>query len=284
MKNVLITTDFNDLSLNACLKFCKFMFKDSDTNYSLLHVSEEIGFFGRLLGQQEVEEEVQRLHFTELKKNIKTLYGLDITPYIRKGHIADEINKFIKEQSIDLLVVGTSNTGLNTIGANTHKLIRTTEIPIMTIAVTADPKPIKNILLPIELNLSSRQKVPIAIQWAKNYNAQVTIIIGSWDGIEVEQRRRLEYTATATKEFIQSKGVRCEVVKMPTLTESKDFADEVIKYMNDEKNDVDLCIVMGRDITTDFAADPRAQDVVRFARVPVVCAPLKKKGVSVSFL
>ena len=270
MKNVLITTDFNDLSLNACLKFCKFMFKDSDTNYSLLHVSEDIGFFGKLLGQQEVQEDVQKLHFAELKKNIKTLYGLEVTPYIRKGRITGEINRFIQANAIDLLVVGTSNTGLNTIGANTHKLIRTAEIPLMTVAVNIEPKPIKNILLPLELNLSSRQKVPNAIKWAKEYGAKITIIIGSWDGIETDQRKRLEYTASKTEDFILSKGVECHVVKMPTLAQSKDFANEVIKYMNEEDNGVDLCIVMGRDISTDFAADPRAQDVVRFAKVPVV--------------
>ena len=284
MKNVLITTDFNDLSLNACLKFCKFMFKDSDTNYSLLHVSEDMGFFGKLLGQQEVQEDVQKLHFAELKKNIKTLYGLEVTPYIRKGRITGEINRFIQANAIDLLVVGTSNTGLNTIGANTHKLIRTAEIPLMTVAVNIEPKPIKNILLPLELNLSSRQKVPNAIKWAKEYGAKITIIIGSWDGIETDQRKRLEYTASKTEDFILSKGVECHVVKMPTLAQSKDFANEVIKYMNEEDNGVDLCIVMGRDISTDFAADPRAQDVVRFAKVPVVCVPLKKSGMDVAFL
>ncbi|MBR1626317.1 MAG: universal stress protein [Bacteroidales bacterium] len=284
MRKILITTDFNDLSLNACLKFCKYMFKDSDTNYSLLHVSEEIGFFGKLLGQQEVQEDIQILHFAELKKNIKTLYGLDVTPYISKGRIADEINKFIQYNAIDLLVVGTSNTGLNTIGANTHKLIRTSEISLMTVAVNIEPKPIKNILLPLELNLSSRQKVPNAIKWAKEYGAKITILIGSWDGIETDQRRRLEYTASATENFILQKGVECKIVRMPTLAQSKDFADEVIRYMNDEKNDVDLCMVMGRDITTDFAADPRAQDVVRFAKVPVICIPLKKSGMNAAFL
>lgn len=284
MKNLLITTDFNDLSLNACLKFCKFMFKDSDTNYSLLHVSEEVGFFGKLLGQQEIDQEVQELHFVELKKNIKKFYELDITPFIRKGRITGEINRFIKEENIDLLVVGTSNTGLNTIGANTHKLIRTSEIPLMTVAVNIEPKPIKNILLPLELNLSSRQKVPTAIKWAKEYGAKITIIIGSWDGIEIDQRRRLEYTASQTEEFIISKGVNCEVVKMPTLSQSKDFADETIKYINTPENGIDLCIVMGRDITTDFAADPRAQDVVRFSKVPVLCVPLKKSGMSIAFL
>ncbi len=284
MRNILITTDFNDLSLNACLKFCKFLFKDSDTNYSLLHVSEEVGFFGKLLGQQEVSEDVQRLHFSELQKNIKTLYGLDVTAYIRRGRITGEINNFIRENKIDLLVVGTSNTGLNTIGANTHKLIRTAEIPLMTVAVNIEPKPIRNILLPLELNLSSRQKVPTAIKLAKEYGARITILIGSWDGIESDQKLHLEYTASKAENFILSKGVECNVVKMPMLAQSKDFADESIKFMNNETNGVDMCIVMGRDITTDFAADPRAQDVVRYAKVPVICVPLKKSGMNAVFL
>lgn len=284
MKNILVTTDFNDLSLNACLKFCKSMFKDSDTNYSLLHVSEEIGFFGKLFGQQEVQPEYQQFHFQELEKNIKTLYGLDVTPHIRKGRITEEINKFAKENNIDLIVIGTSNTNLHAIGANTHKLIRTAEVPVMTINIDIDPKPIRNILLPIELDLSSRQKVPYAIRWAKEYDAKIIILIGSWDGIEVDQRRRLEFTASRVEDFILDKKVDCQIVKLEPLAASKDFADETIKYMNDEKNMIDLCMVMGRDVSTDFAADPRAQDVIRYARVPVVSCPLKRSGMNTSFL
>ncbi|MBP3253412.1 MAG: universal stress protein [Bacteroidales bacterium] len=284
MTNILITTDFNDLSLNACLKFCKSMFKDSETKYFLLHVREDMGFFAKLLGGQEVHEDYQQFHFQELQKNIKTLYGLDVTTYIRKGRITGEINRFVKAENIDFMVTGTSNTRLHTIGANTHKLIRTAEIPMMTVNIDIEPREIKNILLPLELNLSSRQKIPYAIQWANNYNAKLTILIGSWDGIEVDQRRRLEYTASRAQDFILDKGVDCEVVKMPTLAQSKDFADEVIKYMNEESNQVDLCMVMGRDVSTDFAADPRAQDVIRYAKVPVICVPLKKTGMDTAFL
>lgn len=73
-------------------------------------------------------------------------------------------------------------------------------------------------------------------------------------------------------------------MKLEPLAASKDFADETIKYMNDEKNMIDLCMVMGRDVSTDFAADPRAQDVIRYARVPVVSCPLKRSGMNTSFL
>ncbi len=284
MKNVLITTDFNDLSMNACLKFCKALFKDDETKYYLLHVSEELGFFAKLLGQQAVELEYQQLHFNELQKNIKKLYDLDVTTCIRKGRIAEQINMFVKENDIDLLVAGTSNTNLYSIGANTHKLIRMAEIPLLTVRIDIEPRPIRNILVPLELNLSSRQKIPYAIDWARKYGAKITLIIGSWDGVESEQRQKLEYIANHTQDFILDKGVDCEVVKMKPLGLSKDFADETIKYLNNEANKVDLCMVMGRDITTDFAADPRAQDVVRFAKCPVICCPLRKTGMSAEFL
>lgn len=284
MTNVLITTDFNDLSLNACLKFCKAMLKDSDTNYYLLHVKEDVGFFGRLLGQQGVSTDYQEFHFLELKKQIKTLYNLEVTPFIRKGRIASEINKFVNEHDIDAIVAGTSNTNLHAIGANTHKLIRTAEVPLITVNINMDPRPIKNILLPIELNLSSRQKIPYAIFCAKKYGAKIILLIGSWDKIDKDMDQHMEYTAVHTKEFVLNKGVDCEIVKMKPLNESKDFADETIKYMNNPENAVDLCIVMGRDLTTDYSADPRAQDIVRYAKMPVICCPLKNTGISTDFL
>src|SRR5574344_141851 len=283
-KNVLIATDFNDLSLNASLKFCKFLFKDSDTKYSLLHVAEEIGFFGKLFGQQEECPDCQQYRFDELKQNIKTLYGLEIDTYVRKGRISNEINNFCKEKNIDLIIAGTSNSRDNTIGANTHRLIRTTDFPILTINMNIDPKPIRNILLPIELLLSSRQKVKNAIEWAKNYNAKITIISGIWEKTENDTHKKIVTIVNSVQDFILNKGVDCEVVMMKHLNESKDYADSVIEYMNNDKNGGDLTIVMGRDESTDFSADPRSQDVVRFAKVPVLCVPLKKSGMSAGFL
>jgi hypothetical protein len=283
-KNILIATDFNDLSLNASLKFCKFLFKDSTTNYFLLHVTEEVGFFGKLFGQQEECPDCQQFRFDELKKNIKILYGLDVETYVRKGRISSEINNFCKEKDIELIVAGTSNSCDNTIGANTHRLIRTTDYPLMTINMNIDPKPIRNILLPIELMLSSRQKVKDAISWAKAYGAKITILSGIWEKTENDTYKKIITIAHSTQDFILNKGIDCEVVMLKDLNESKDYADGVINYMNDEKNQVDLTIVMGRDETTDFSADPRSQDVVRFAKVPVVCVPLKKSGMSANFL
>lgn len=284
MKKVLITTDFNDLSLNACLRFCKYMFRDSTTEYYLLHVSEQVGFFARLLGQQEKAPEYQELQLEELKKNIKKLYDLDVKPYIRKGSVTEQINLFTKEIEADLMVAGTSNTNVHVIGANTHRLIRTADVPIMTVNIAIEPKPIRNIVLPIELYLSSRQKVPYAIKWAKEFGAKVTLLIGTWEGQDEEDFNKIKVIGSGAQKFILDKGVNCDIVTLQNLKTGKDYADEVIKYVNNEENKVDLCMVMGRDESTDFAADPRAQDIVRFSQVPVVCIPLKNGGMKTEFL
>lgn len=284
MKKILITTDFNDLSLNACLRFCKYMFKDSTTEYYLLHVSESIGFFARLLGGQEKAPEYQQLQLEELRKNVKKLYDLDVKPYIRKGSVTEQINIFAKEINVDLIVVGTSNSNLHVIGANTHRLIRTSDYPIMTVNLAIDPKPITNIILPIELYLSSRQKIPYAIKWAKEYGAKITLVIGTWEGQDEEDYNKIKVIGSGSQKFILDRGVNCDMVVLKNLKSGKNYADEVIKYINNEENKADICMVMGRDESTDFAADPRAQDVVRYAKIPVVCIPLKHGGMKTEFL
>lgn len=284
MKKILITTDFNDLSLNACLRFCKYMFKDSTTEYYLLHVSESIGFFARLLGGQEKAPEYQQLQLEELRKNVKKLYDLDVKPYIRKGSVTEQINIFAKEVNVDLIVVGTSNSNLHVIGANTHRLIRTSDYPIMTVNLAIDPKPITNIILPIELYLSSRQKIPYAIKWAKEYGAKITLVIGTWEGQDEEDYNKIKVIGSGSQRFILDRGVNCDMVILKDLKSGKNYADEIIKYINNEENKADICMVMGRDESTDFAADPRAQDVVRYAKIPVVCIPLKHGGMKTEFL
>ena len=284
IKKVLVTTDFNDMSLNVCLKFCKSMFRDSTTEYTLLHVTEPVGFFGKLLGQQEPGTEYSQLRLNDLKSNIKALYDLNVKPIVKKGSVTEEVNKYVKANDISLIVAGTSNTNIHAIGANTHRLIRTAEVPLMTINIGIDPKPIRNIVLPIELYLSSRQKVPYAINWAKEFGASITILIGTWETQDEEQYKKIKLISNSTQKFILENGIYCDVVTLKNLETGKDYADEVIKYINEPDNKADLCMVMGRDDSTDFAADPRAQDVVRYANVPVVCLPLKKSGMNTAIM
>lgn len=282
-EKILVITDFNDFSLNVCLKFSKYLFHDN-SEVELLHVIEESGFISKLFSSRDEDlENCVKARLPLVGKNINEIYGIDIKTNLRKGRITKEINEFCQENEIDLVIMATANVSDKSIGANTHRLIRTATVPLLVLSVDLDPRPIRNILIPIELYLSSRQKVADAVAWAKHFGARITIISGVWDSDE-ETKFKVKQISNNTKEFIETKGIECKLVMLDRLETGKDFADETIKYMNNPENEVDIVMVMGRDESTEFNIDSRSQDVVRYARIPVLCVPLRKTGMNARFL
>lgn len=282
-EKILVITDFNDFSLNVCLKFSKYLFNDN-SEVELLHVIEESGFISKLFSSRDEDlENCVKARLPLVGKNISEIYGVDIKTNLRKGRITKEINDFCQENEIDLVIMATANVSDKSIGANTHRLIRTATVPLLVLSVDLDPRPIRNILIPIELYLSSRQKVADAVAWAKHFGARITIISGVWDS-DKETKFKVKQISNNTKEFIESKGIECELVMLDGLETGKDFAEETVEYMNNPKNEVDIVMVMGRDESTEFSIDSRSQDVVRYARIPVLCVPLRKTGMNARFL
>ncbi|HIW88094.1 MAG TPA: universal stress protein [Candidatus Onthomorpha intestinigallinarum] len=282
-EKILVITDFNDFSLNVCLKFSKYLFNDN-SEVELLHVIEESGFISKLFSSRDEDlENCVKARLPLVGKNISEIYGVDIKTNLRKGRITKEINDFCQENAIDLVIMATANVSDKSIGANTHRLIRTATVPLLVLSVDLDPRPIRNILIPIELYLSSRQKVADAVAWAKHFGARITIISGVWDS-DKETKFKVKQISNNTKEFIESKGIECELVMLDGLETGKDFAEETVEYMNNPKNEVDIVMVMGRDESTEFSIDSRSQDVVRYAKIPVLCVPLRKTGMNARFL
>ena len=70
-------------------------------------------------------------------------------------------------------------------------MLRLTNVPILALKQDYQEKEIKNILIPLELYLSSRQKVADAIAWAKHYNAKITLYSGIWDKEKENYRKYL---------------------------------------------------------------------------------------------
>ncbi len=181
-----------------------------------------------------------------------------------------------------ILLVSNEET-TEVLGANTHKLLRLTHIPILALKQSYQEKEIKNILIPLELYLSSRQKVADAIAWAKHFNAKITICSGIWDK-EKEIIFRVNKIGENVKEFIKSKGVDCDWVIFENLHSSKDFTKKIINYANSPNTNVDIVMVMNKDESEEFRIDDRGREIIRLSRTPVLCIPLKKIGMSANFL
>ena len=282
--NILIVTDFNETSLNLCLRSYKHLFSKSSSLH-LLNVVEDNGFFSRLFASyNNTLEDCVKSKFPLIKESIKNSFGIDIIPHVKKGNISTEIVNFCKEENIDLIILLVSNEETTeVIGANTHKLLRLTHIPILALKQSYQEKEIKNILIPLELYLSSRQKVADAIAWAKHFNAKITICSGIWDK-EKEIIFRVNKIGENVKEFIKSKDIDCDWVIFENLHSSKDFTEKIINYANSSNTNIDIVMVMNKDESEEFRIDDRGREIIRLSRTPVLCIPLKKIGMSANFL
>jgi len=63
------------------------------------------------------------------------------------GSLVPEIEKYIDEHNIDLVVMGTRGEGNATFGSNTDKVIRHSPVPVLSVRIC--PAHIKNIVLPV---------------------------------------------------------------------------------------------------------------------------------------
>jgi nucleotide-binding universal stress UspA family protein len=282
--NILIVTDFNEASLTLCLRSYKHLFS-KNSSLHLLNVVEENGFFSRLFASyNNTLEDCVKSKFPLIKESIKNSFGVEVIPHVKKGNISKEIVNFCQEENIDLIILLVSNEETTEVlGANTHKLLRLTHIPILALKQSYQEKEIKNILIPLELYLSSRQKVADAIAWAKHFNAKITICSGIWDK-EKEIIFRVNKIGENVKEFIKSKGVDCDWVIFENLHNSKDFTEKIVNYANSSNTNVDIVMVMNKDESEEFRIDDRGREIIRLSRTPVLCIPLKKIGMSANFL
>jgi nucleotide-binding universal stress UspA family protein len=62
--------------------------------------------------------------------------GVDATPFIRLGNPVDQINQFVTENSVDLIVMGThGRTGLQhlLVGSVAERVVRSSTKPVLTV-------------------------------------------------------------------------------------------------------------------------------------------------------
>jgi nucleotide-binding universal stress UspA family protein len=110
--------------------------------------------------------------------------GLNIEPVVRCGVPIEELNKLIREERIQLAIVGThGRSGFRKLllGSVAEELCRNLHGPVLTVGphVTArfkDAREIKNILFATDLSLESGLVFPYLASLAHEYGAGITLL------------------------------------------------------------------------------------------------------------
>ncbi len=274
LKKILVPTDFSELSQNA-LNYAATIAKFAEAEIVLLHVLElyeKHSHLEKLIDLREVVQKAVNEKLVKLQEKNVNLWNIKITAKLVSGNVHEEIEKFSKENKIDLIVMGTHGvSGITEInryilGSNAYKVVHISQCPVITIR-EAKKKPVfKNIVLPIDTSKETTQKTNFAISFAKTFGSTVHVI-----GVSTffeEFRFNLSELSARLKEVADT--IAKEKIDVKTkMIRHDDVADSVMKYAEKNKADMIAIMVRAESINETFLGS-RAKKIIIHSNIPVL--------------
>ena len=162
-------------------------------------------------------------------------YDVDIDTMVAKGKIYDQINKVSEMISADLIVMGTNGSrgrSSKIIGSNAEKVVRLSKCPVVTIKGKDHRVGCENIILPLDLEKQTKEKVTYALEYARYWNAYVTFSFGCENIIlPLDLEKQTKDKVTYALEYARYWNATIRLVSI-LLKDSHEIREKLTKNMN----------------------------------------------------
>ena len=197
-------------------------------------------------------------------------YGVDVDTMVAKGRVYEEVNKVADMISADLIVMGTNgvNSKSKFIGSNAEKVVRLSKCPVITIKGKSHRDGCENIILPLDLEKQTKEKVTYALEYARYWDATIRIVsVILSDNNDV--RSKLIKNIKQVEQFILDAGVKCtsEIIEGEKKITLGDF---VFDY--EKKFDADMIMIMTKkeELTLSNNISVTARYIINNSDIPVM--------------
>lgn len=271
---ILVPIDFNEQSkyaIEQSYSFARFL----GLEIVLLYVYEE-GFSSSLVSEKDISKKISE-KLEQTADEIKQKTGLKVKTCFKKGKVYSQIIKSARENNSRFILMGANNASegirldRNLIGSNTSKVIRQSQVPVITINSKQEFGLCHNILLPLDLTKETRQKVTNAVELAKSFGAGIHVVSILWTKNDKEIKNELLQQLNQVQAFIENEKIRCETELLECTGGEKMLVPRILQYAEDNKN-IDLIMIMTRQENRlmEFFLGSHAQSLIRMSKVPVM--------------
>jgi len=184
MKKILIPTDFSKYADEA-IEVGAQIAKENDCEIILIHMLELPGQMNdAITGATSIPEIMLfKRKAEETLKSIKNrpyLAGLKITEVVRLDGAYQGINNYIKQHSMDLIIMGSHGaTGINEIiiGSNTEKVVRQSETPVLVIKNKIDDFKVKKIVFASDFSKDIKKPFQKLLDFNKLFGSKLKLVM-----------------------------------------------------------------------------------------------------------
>jgi nucleotide-binding universal stress UspA family protein len=271
MKRILVPCDFSDPAIQA-FKFAVEVAKESRGEVILLNVVElPVMHESVLMPTLSFEEAFIKDMKAHAEKNFAKMKdkwakeGPKVSSFIEFGGATPTIREFVKENSIDLIVMGTHGaSGLKEffVGSNTEKIVRTSGVPVIAVKGSVKVSSIKNIVFPNTFT-TDQEELTLKVKALQNFFKATLHIL--YVNTPSTFRRDIE-VKKEMKEFVKR-----FMLKDYTLTIYNDYSEEegLRNFVNETKSDMVAMATHGRRGINHLMSGSIAEDVVNHLKCPI---------------
>lgn len=278
IKKILIPIDFSELSSYA-IDYALAIAKIHTSKIIFVHVVEDMLNFSvpgdfvltteEFIEKEKAIEQIKTERLNHFTKQMSAKYNFTFESKVVFGKSHRAVNELVINEQIDLLVMSTHGvSGFREfiIGSNAVRMITECPCPVLSVQKPMKSTGFKKILLPFNDDPFSRQKINVAIQFSKWFNAEVCTL-----GIENEDEHshlvKIEREAHQITSYLDEHGVKnsMEIVKNSNLQKA------ILSY--GKQIDADLVIVMAdmeKEDVVEYIMGPVAQQIINHSSIPVL--------------
>ena len=207
----------------------------------------------------------------ELAKQYGDKFGVSVDTMVSKGKIYEQINEVAELISADLIVMGTNGSQGNKsklIGSNAEKVVRLSKCPVITIKGKDNRIGCENIILPLDLERQTKEKVTYALEYARYWNATIRVVsVVLRDNQEV--REKLKKNINQVHDFIVNAGVKCSA---ELIEGGKKITLGNFVFQYEKKFDADLIMIMTKqeELSLSNNISDTARYIINNSEIPVM--------------
>jgi nucleotide-binding universal stress UspA family protein len=268
MKHIVVPIDFSEESLNG-LELAIVLSGKTRASVQMVYVQKKSSDY--FPGSHEEESRWAKKKFEEIvgKYEHKLASPAKLSYIIKQGKIFLEVVNQASAFEESVIVASThGGSGFEEffIGSNAFKIVTASNNPVITIRHGVDPKPFRKILLPIDVNIDTRQKVPFSAELAKYFDAELHIVtLSSLKGEDI--KKKLLLYAQQVQDFLNDKKLKSEIVHLV----GDDLAGMVMDYARKKQIDlISITTEQGKGMKG-FMLGTYAQQILNTADIPVLC-------------
>ncbi len=270
---ILVPVGFSEQSLAALKQAC-LIAKIKKSEVIILSVIEEQSKISGLLIDNPFEEIRNKVKdkLDEISEMHSSKFFVKVDSMVASGKIYEQIVEVSSMINANLIVMGTNGSPKGVIkkfiGSNAERVVRLSNIPVITIKENTSTENFDNIILPLDLGKETKEKVTFAIEYARYWNSTIRIV-SVFLKDNTNEKNILIKNLNQVSNFISNAGIKC-TSELIEGEKKQSLGDFVINY--EKKFDSDLIIIMTKkeELALSNNLSVTARYIIHNSKIPVM--------------